>query len=297
LVVQAYPKITVTTMTFSYTISPTLSADTFWNGLRAYMTYFPTFTDAGTYGYFSILPNGSGGFTFTFDPFWGGNKTKPELQALVAPFLQDLSDLGIPVTPVFTQYESLYPAWNASFPPEVVGGFTNHAASRLFPRENFVNGTLLNETLAAVRYAIEGGAILVGYNIRAAPNPHANQNNAANPAWRKTVTHFILPGLWSSNATWAQIQNVSETITNDWMVKWRAVSPGAGSYLSEADINEPDFQQSFFGTNYPKLYALKQELDPYGLFYAPQGVGSEDWEVEGQIPYVPTQNGRLCRKT
>jgi Berberine and berberine like len=298
VVVQVYPKVHVTTMTFSYSMSSTLSADTFWAGLGKFMSYFATFTDAGCYEYFSITPSASGsGYTFTFDPFWGLNKTLPELKALVAPYLKDLANLGIPVTPVYTTYQSLYPAWNASFPPEVVGGFNNHAASRLFPRENFENATLLNATLAAVRYAIEGGGILVGYNIKSAVNPNANQNNSVNPAWRKTLTHFILPGLWSNNATWAEIQAVSETITNDWMPKWRAVSPGAGAYMAEADINEPNFQQAFYGSYYPQLYALKQQLDPYGLFYAPTGVGSEDWYVTGQIPYVPTQNGKLCRKT
>jgi len=284
-------------MTFNFTMSDTLSADTFWAGVRAHMTYFATFTDAGTYSYFNIMPNTSGGFTFTFDPFWGGNLTKPQLQALVAPFLKDLNDLGIPVAPVYIQYPSLYPAWNASFPPEVVGGFNNHAASRLFPRENFVNATLLNDTLAAVRYAIEAGGILIGYNIKSALNPLASQNNSVNPAWRETLTHFILVGLWNNNATFEQIQTVSETMTNDWMVKWRSVSPGAGSYLAEADINEPDFQQAFWGSNYPRLYALKQQYDPWGLFYAPQAVGSEDWYIKDQIPYVPTQDGRLCRRT
>lgn len=293
---MAYPKIPVTTMTFNFAISSTLSAHTFWSGVRSYMTYYSTFTDAGTYGYFNIVPNASGSLAFTFDPFWGGNKTQSQLQALVAPFLQDLKNLGIPVTPVFTQYASLYPAWNASFPPENVGGFNNHAASRLFPRENFDNPVLLNATLASVRYAIEAGGILVGYNIKAATNPQANQNNSVNPAWRKTVTHFILVGLWDNDATFAQIQAVSETMTNDWMVKWRAVSPRAGSYMAEGDINEPDFQQSFFGSYYPQLYALKQQLDPYGLFYAPQAVGSEDWYITDQVPYIPTQNGKLCRK-
>ena len=297
MVIRAYPKIPVTTMTFSFGTGAAISNDTFWAGIRAYMTYFTTFVDAGTYGYFNIAPSGNGGLVFTFDPFWGGNKTEPQLKQLVAPFLKDLSNLGIAVTPVFTQYASLYPAWNASFPPEVVGGWTNHAAGRLFPRENFVNATLLNATLAAVRYALQdGNAVLVGYNIKAADNPAASQNNAANPALRKTVTHFILAGLWDADATFAEIQAISKTMTDDWMARWRAVSPGAGAYMSEADINEPNFQQSFFGTNYPRLYALKQKLDPSGLFYAPQAVGSEDWYITGQIPYVPTQNGKLCRK-
>jgi FAD/FMN-containing dehydrogenase len=61
------------------------------------------------------------------------------------------------------------------------------------------------------------------------------------------------------------------------MVKWRAVSPGAGAYFSEADITKPNFQQAFYGSYYLQLYGLKQKFDPYGLFNAPTAVGSEDW--------------------
>ena len=286
-------------MTFNYTTSPTLSNDTFWKGLGVYMSYFATFTDAGTYGYWNIAPGPNSTFVFTFNPFWGGNLTEPQLKALVAPFLKDLTNLGIPVNPVYTQYSSFYPAWNASFPPEVVGSWTNHAASRLFPRENFVNGSQINATLSAVRHALEGGnAVLVGYNIKSAANPpsHVDQNNAVNPAWRNTLTHFILAALWGEDTSFSEIASISETMTNDWMARWRAVSPGAGSYMSEGDINEPNFQQAFFGSNYARLYAIKQQLDPSGLLYSPQGVGSEDWYITGQIPYLPTQNGKLCRK-
>lgn len=226
---------------------------------------------------------------------WGGNMTKPRFTTLVTPFLNDLANLGIDVTPVITEYASLYQAFNGSFPPEVVGGADNHAASRLFPRENF-QPAKLNSTLAAVRHAIEGGGILIGYNIRAAPNPAVNQDNAVNPAWRKTTGFFILAASWPATASDAVIQQASETLTNDWMAQWRAVSPGAGSYMSEGDINEPSFQQSFYGSHYPRLYALKQQYDPTGLFYAATAVGSEDWEVTGQLPWIPTQNGRLCRK-
>jgi hypothetical protein len=285
LFIQAYPRIPVTTTTFDFTMSSNLSADTFWAGVRACFTYFATFPDAGTYGYFNIVPNGSGGFTFTFDQFWGGNMSKPQLQKLVAPFLKDLGNLNIPVTPVFAEYTSLMPAWNASFPPENVGGWNNHVASRLFPRENFVNGTLLNAMLAAVRYALEGRGILAGYNIKAAVNPHANQNKLRQPRMTQNINALHPTRVLGQR----KIQNVSETITNDWMVKWRAVSPGADAYFSEADINEPNFQQAFYGSYYSQLYALKQQLDPYGLFYSPTAVGSEDWYVTDQIPYVPTE--------
>jgi len=295
IVVQAYPKVPVTTMTFTFGTSATVSGDTFWAGIGAYMKYFNTFIDAGTYGYFLVLGAGPGNYSFVFDPFWGGNKTEPQLKQLVAPFLADLAALGIAVDPVFIEYPSLYPAWNASFPPENVGGWNNHAASRLFPRDNFADPAKRNETIAVVRHAIDGGGLLVGYNIGVAANPHANQNNSVNPAWRKTATHFILAGLWDDNATDEEIAAVSKTMTTDWMVRWKAVSPGAGAYMSEADINEQGFQQSFFGSYYPQLLALKKLYDPDSLFYAPQAVGSEDWYITGQKAWIPTQNGRLCR--
>jgi len=284
-------------MTFTYAMSPTLSPTTFWSSIAAFFSYFPTFVDAGTYSYWNIVPNADNtGFAFTFNPFWGSNLTKPQLEKLVAPYLSDLGELGIKVEPNITEFDSLYKAWLANFPPENVGVWNNHAASRLFPRANFQGENAVNETVDAVRHAIEGGGILIGYNIKAAKNANADQDNAVNPAWRETVTHFILAGIWAPDASLEEIASISKVMTTDWMARWREISPGAGAYMSEADINEPDWQRSFFGSNYPRLYELKQKLDPWGSFYTPQGVGSEDWEVEGQVAWVPTQNGRLCRK-
>ncbi|KAB5517379.1 hypothetical protein GE09DRAFT_1045451 [Coniochaeta sp. 2T2.1] len=298
LVIKSYPKIPVTTMTFGFG-GPNVSADTFWAGMGTYMSYFSTFTDAGAYGYFLVVGIASGQFGFVFFPFWGGNMTEPQLRKLVSPFLADLDNLGLNVTAnaVITEYDSLYKAFNGSFEPEQVGAPVGHSASRLFPRENFASREKLNETLAAVRYAVEQGGVLVGYNIRPAANPAVNQDNSVNPAWRKTESLFILAaGQLPANATEEHIAENAKALTTDWMQNWRDVSPGAGSYMSEGDINEPDFQQSFYGEYYPRLYALKQKYDPTGLLYAPTAVGSEDWYVTGQIPYLPTQNGRLCRR-
>lgn len=299
MVIRAYPKIPVTTMTLAFFTGPNVTADTFWAGVRAYATYFDTFTSAGAYAYFLLVAFAPGQYFFNFMPFWGGNMTQPQLVNLVTPFLNDLANLGIAVTPpTFTQYDSLYQAYNGSFPPEQVGAPVGHSASRLFPRENFLSPAKLNATLAAVRYSIDQGGVLIGYNIKPAVNPTVNQNNSVNPAWRNALAFFILGGpTLPNNATDAQIADASKVLTTDWMQKWRDVSPGSGTYLSESDINEPNFQQSFYGSYYPKLYALKQQYDPTGLFYAPTAVGSEDWYITGQLPYFPTQNGRLCRKT
>jgi hypothetical protein len=37
----------------------------------------------------------------------------------------------------------------------------------------------------------------------------------------------------------------------------------------------------FWGGNYERLYNIKQEGDPRGLFISRKGVGSEDWDDVG----------------
>ena len=78
------------------------------------------------------------------------------------------------------------------------------------------------------------------------------------------------------------------------MQRWRDVSPGAGSYLGESDILEPNFQQSFYGTSYARLLSIKKALDPKNVFFAQTAVGSEDWQVV-TANGLPSGNGRLCR--
>jgi FAD/FMN-containing dehydrogenase len=61
----------------------------------------------------------------------------------------------------------------------------------------------------------------------------------------------------------------------------RQVAPGAGAYVSESDYFEADWQQTYWGANYPRLLAIKRRYDPDGLFTVRHGVGSEDWSADG----------------
>ncbi|MBV8851182.1 MAG: FAD-binding oxidoreductase [Methylobacteriaceae bacterium] len=55
----------------------------------------------------------------------------------------------------------------------------------------------------------------------------------------------------------------------------------AGSYVSESNFFENDWQQSFWGANYPRLLATKDRYDPEGLLFVHHGVGSEGWSDDG----------------
>ena len=55
----------------------------------------------------------------------------------------------------------------------------------------------------------------------------------------------------------------------------RDATPGAGNYSNEADYHEPNWQEAFWGSNYPRLLAIKRKYDPQGIFRTPHSVGSE----------------------
>jgi FAD/FMN-containing dehydrogenase len=61
----------------------------------------------------------------------------------------------------------------------------------------------------------------------------------------------------------------------------RKLLPRLGSYVWETDFFQPNWQDAFWGENYPRLRAVKDKYDPEGLFFLHHGVGSEDWSADG----------------
>lgn len=53
------------------------------------------------------------------------------------------------------------------------------------------------------------------------------------------------------------------------------IAPEGGAYANEADFHQPNWQDAFWGSNYPKLLAVKRKYDPDNLFRVHHGVGSE----------------------
>lgn len=290
---RVQPKVGVTVSTFSFSTGTDVSVDAFWAGVRSYIERFPQNADAGTYAYFWILATGTDSFTFLMNPFFAVNHTLAQYNTLVKPWYNDLEDLGISITPNSTYYDNFYDAWMAGFPLETVASSVMLTGSRLFPRSNWETETSFNATFNALKETITAGYSLLAFNMKA-ELVDGYPSSAANPAFRNTLLHAITSTIWDANATNTEIKSQMEDFTNNVLGKWRAVSPDAGAYMSESDILEPNFQQAFYGSNYARLYKLKKLYDPTSLFYAPTGVGSEDWVVKSEDG-LPDQNGRLCR--
>ena len=79
---------------------------------------------------------------------------------------------------------------------------------------------------------------------------------------------------------WERARKAAEQINKaaDELLK---VAPNAGSYVSESNYFERNWQQSFWGSNYARLATVKKKYDPAGLFFVRHGVGSEEWSDDG----------------
>jgi FAD/FMN-containing dehydrogenase len=65
------------------------------------------------------------------------------------------------------------------------------------------------------------------------------------------------------------------------MSEIRRIAPDSGSYVAESNFFNEAWRDAFWGSNYARLLAIKDEYDPSGLFFVHHGVGSERWSADG----------------
>ncbi|TDZ30805.1 FAD-linked oxidoreductase patO [Colletotrichum spinosum] len=296
MTVRVYPKTSFSGLTWTVnTAESNTSSAVFWAAMEAYWRRFPDYSARKTYGYSTLFSAGDGAYLWSMRPWLVPGMALADFKAMVAPLLEEWAALGFAVEPDFFEHDNFYATWKGHFPMENVGGDAVRTASRLIPSRNWDDAALLNDTIATLRGIVTEGSALIQYNINAAA-PEGASASAANPAWRDALMFAIIGGGWAANATAEDRKAANVRITSDWMERLRKVTPGGGGYGNEGDVMEPDFGQAFFGSNYARLYELKKHVDPWGVFYAPTAVGSEDWYIARQNDWLTLQTDRLCRK-
>ena len=60
--------------------------------------------------------------------------------------------------------------------------------------------------------------------------------------------------------------------------------------MIQCDQYEPDWQWALYGSNYPRLRAIKAKYDPDELLWCRKCVGSDEWR------YQP-EDASLCRQS
>ncbi|EJT75845.1 hypothetical protein GGTG_05774 [Gaeumannomyces tritici R3-111a-1] len=94
---------------------------------------------------------------------------------------------------------------------------------------------------------------------------------SVHPAWRNAFNfiNIAVPGTWSG-LTQQVIDTGRAIVANATAVF------GTAAYYNEDFVLEENWQDSFFGTNYPRLLEIKRRVDPSRVFNCRLCVGSED---------------------
>ena len=266
LTTKAFPQIPVSAATLTFTMG-NHTEDDFFKAIKVYHSIIPNITSAGAYTYTYYYAAGG----FTLYPLFGANLTIPQIRAILAPFVDALDSLGFSYEYHTSSYDTYYEAYNGAFQTWPVGGLFG---SRLIPRHTIVNNP--DGLLSTTREIFDQGGVVVQITFNPNTQVAGNPDNAVLPAWRPSDIHLITGLGWLNGAKNypLMVQNQSK-ITNTYIPELKKLVPNSGSYMNEADGFEPDWQNDFFGVNYPRLLSIKQKWDPNTLFWCDRAVGSE----------------------
>lgn len=91
------------------------------------------------------------------------------------------------------------------------------------------------------------------------------------------------------NAPLSQKAAAQDRLTNVVDKGLRDASPYGAAYVNEGNLEEPNWQEAYWGSNYPRLLEVRKKWDPSGVFYAKTTPGTEEWE---SIEW----GSRLCKR-
>jgi FAD/FMN-containing dehydrogenase len=167
-----------------------------------------------------------------------------------------------------------------------------HGFRSLWLSESLLEGsrlsTLADKLIACIKY----WDISLQFNKGLAGAPEdelaAAKDTAMNPVVLDAFALVIvageeplaIPGVSGHEPEMINARQRADSI-NKAMEELLKIVPHPGSYLSESNYFEVDWKQSFWGSNYPRLAAVKKKFDPKGLFYIHHGVGSDQWSDNG----------------
>ncbi|KAF7333170.1 Fad binding domain protein [Mycena venus] len=159
--------------------------------------------------------------------------------------------------------------------------------SRLLPRSLWEDPEQLKSLQSTIRSIVEEGTTAVDFIQRPTLEVAGNPDNAVLPAWRNTERHFVVVVPLVDGQSEEEALKNQDIITTEFIPALKKLTPGSGSYNNEADYQDPDFKQAFWGPNYDKLLAIKDKWDPDQLLYGSINVGGDRWKE--------TEEGRLCK--
>lgn len=283
MVVRAYPAESVGGAAFQL-LAPTVAPDQFAAAVSTFYDLLPQMVDHGAMVVFFHSDQ-----MLAVKPVTVWNSTAAYVRDVVlAPFVAALADLGLGLPVHYTElsYRDHYDQHFGPLPQGSLEVQRYQFGGRLIPRSVVEddNPALQN----VLSHLTTNGVLAVGSVANySKPDDGGGPSNSVHPAWRDALMQMQLITFWDPTAPWEDMVAAQLRMTEEFMPRIEAVTPGSGAYMNEADFRQPNWQEVFYGDNYERLREVKRKWDPQSLFYVLKGVGSEEWEV--------APDGRMCR--
>ncbi|KAI1380746.1 FAD-binding domain-containing protein [Hypoxylon crocopeplum] len=180
--------------------------------------------------------------------------------------------------------------WNKYILPGALAtaGTIRLVSSRLLPQQLFENEAGINKIMdfmsSAQQLGFDPRQLYVPVDTPFVVNNSSNSRGFASeksvhPAWYSALWHVTLSTFVPWNASYEErLQNVT-ALTKATLLGEELTGTEGGSYLNEADPFTSDWQQSWWGANYPRLVAIKKKYDPERLLNCWKCVGFEDEDI------------------
>jgi FAD/FMN-containing dehydrogenase len=296
VVLKTYPTPRTTQHTFALSSLPNTTETDFWSTIGSLHAEMQRLKEGGMQGFYYIVgppAYPSLAFLWSFMLFDKPNGTVETLTAPISAYLMERANL-FAYTSNITHYDTYF-AVAQRFDNEAVANGGSTYGSRLMSPQSLADPAVNAEVLKSVGPSGNASApngptwnpTIIGHMVGSPNLPeYYPQVSSLNPAWRDTLVHLVVVQGWQDGAHQTVIDAVRADVTSKTQ-KLREVSPDTGAYFNEADSNEVDWQESFFGKNYEKLREIKEKVDQGHVLWCRKCVGSEDWEER--------EGGELCR--
>ncbi|KDQ07938.1 hypothetical protein BOTBODRAFT_192092 [Botryobasidium botryosum FD-172 SS1] len=254
-------------------LSVSVAPDALTSTLVEFLDLQPALADANLFGYSYVLPPNNITAVF-FYPNSGANCASAN--ATFEPLFQYAQEHTgqVEVLTLSDTFPSQLALFDTYIPPERQGT-ASIVGSRLFPRSAFESseGTqklaeylsgLSTSDAFAILHLVGGGKV----------NEPAPDAMGVNPSWRTALEHVLISNSWNSTTSISDRDKIRESLTEKTQELARLV-PGMGAYANEADVNEPEWQKTFWGDNYERLLEIKSKYDPTGVLTCGRCVGDD----------------------
>ncbi|KAK2027942.1 FAD binding domain-containing protein [Colletotrichum zoysiae] len=244
--------------------------------------------DNGLYGIYELYPPAFGG-ALHVQPILGMGKTAGELTAVVQPLLSYLDDENIPYDFGVKEYPNYHTLYHDIFEPEAAAqnGLTG---GWVFTHEDMANNqpAIAEAIQLALAPAPGQFGIIIGHFFN--PGSQATESESAtHPRWKEATMRTIAVLPQPLDATWATKLALNDLMVDTITEKFKQAGPNGLAYVNENYAFMKNWQDAFWGPNYPRLVATKKKWDPNGVFYSWSTPGSEEWSV---VDYAK----RLCKR-